>query len=45
MKKPNRFKKNFNKMKNDLISRVISLFIFKKIIRLAYFLQSAQTQK
>ncbi|HGW4638082.1 TPA: glycosyltransferase family 25 protein [Acinetobacter baumannii] len=45
MKKPSRFKKNFNKMKNDLISRVISLFIFKKIIRLAYFLQSAQTQK
>ncbi|MEA1229018.1 glycosyltransferase family 25 protein [Acinetobacter sp. IRS14] len=45
MKKPNRFKKNFNKMKNDLISRIISLFIFKKIIRLAFFLNSTQSHK
>jgi len=40
MKKPNRFKKNFNKIKNDAISRVISLFIFKKIIRLSEFLKT-----
>ncbi|TCB49813.1 glycosyltransferase family 25 protein [Acinetobacter sp. ANC 4779] len=39
MKKPNRFKKNFNKIKNDVISRFISLFVFKKIIRLADFLK------
>lgn len=45
MKKGNRFKKNFNKMKNDLISRIISLFIFKKIIRLSFFLQSDQFRK
>ncbi len=45
MKKPNRFKKNFNKIKNDLISRFVSLFVFKKIIRLSQFLSKIQTQK
>jgi glycosyl transferase family 25 len=40
MKKPNRFKKNFRKMKNDVISRIISLFLFKKIVRLASFLSN-----
>lgn len=45
LKKGNRFKKNFNKMKNDLISRIISLFIFKKIIRLSQFLQSDKLKK
>ena len=40
MKKPNRFKKNFNKIKNDLLSRIISLFLFKKIIRLSDFLKN-----
>lgn len=40
MKKPNRFKKNFNKIKNDIISRIISLLIFKKIIRLSMFLKN-----
>lgn len=39
MKKPNRFKKNFNKIKNDIISRIISIFIFKKIIRLSAFIK------
>lgn len=39
-KKPNRFKKNFNKMKNDLFSRIISLFLFKKIIRLSEFIKN-----
>lgn len=38
MKKPNRFKKNYRKIKNDVISRIISLFLFKKIIRLANFI-------
>lgn len=42
MKKPNRFKKNLNKMKNDLFSRIISLFLLKKIIRLSSFLKSEQ---
>lgn len=42
MKKPNRFKKNFNKIKNDIISRVISIFVFKKTIRLSVFIK-AQT--
>ena len=42
MKKPNRFKKNFRKMKNDVISRIISLFLFKKIIRLADFLSNQE---
>lgn len=45
MKKPNRFMKNFNKMKNDLISRLISLFIFKKIIRLSIFLKKQEIKK
>lgn len=39
MKKPNRFKKNYRKIRNDLISRVISLFLFKKIIRLSTFIE------
>lgn len=38
MKKPNRFKKNYRKIRNDLISRIISLFLFKKIIRLSAFI-------
>lgn len=38
MKKPNRFKKNFRKIRNDVISRIISLFLFKKIIRLSTFI-------
>lgn len=38
MKKPNRFKKNYRKIKNDIFSRIISLFLFKKIIRLSVFL-------
>lgn len=45
MKKPNRFKKNFNKIRNDLISRIISLFLFKKIIRLSSFLHLNQDVK
>lgn len=45
MKKPNRFKKNFNKIKNDLISRFISIFIFRRIIRLSQFLNAIQIQK
>lgn len=45
MKKPNRFKKNFNKIKNDTISRLISLFVFKKIIRLADFLKTQKSSK
>ena len=38
MKKPNRFKKNFRKIRNDVISRIVSLFLFKKIIRLSAFI-------
>ena len=38
MKKPNRFKKNYRKIRNDLVSRIISLFLFKKIIRLSAFI-------
>lgn len=38
MKKPNRFKKNYRKIRNDVISRIISLFLFKKIIRLSGFI-------
>lgn len=38
MKKPNRFKKNYRKIRNDVISRIISLFLFKKIIRLSAFI-------
>lgn len=38
MKKPNRFKKNYRKIQNDVISRIISLFLFKKIIRLSAFI-------
>lgn len=38
MKKPNRFKKNYRKIRNDIISRIISLFLFKKIIRLSGFI-------
>lgn len=45
MKKPNRFMKNFNKMKNDLCSRLISFFILKKIIRLSVFLKTNKIQK
>lgn len=45
MKKPNRFKKNFNKIKNDLISRFISFFVLKKIIRLSQFLNIIEAQK
>ena len=38
MKKPNRFKKNYRKIRNDLVSRIISFFLFKKIIRLSAFI-------
>lgn len=38
MKKPNRFKKNYRKIRNDIISRIVSLFLFKKIIRLSAFI-------
>ncbi|MEN8352527.1 glycosyltransferase family 25 protein [Acinetobacter towneri] len=43
MKKPNRFKKNFNKIKNDIISRILSIFILKKIIRLSEYLNTQKS--
>jgi len=42
MKKPNRFKKNYRKIKNDVFSRIISLFLFKKIIRLSAFIAESK---
>lgn len=44
MKKPNRLKKNYRKIKNDIISRIHSIFLFKKIIRLADFMQHDKNQ-
>lgn len=42
MTKPNRFLKNFNKIKNDTFSRIISIFIFKKIIYLNQFIAKSK---
>ena len=44
MKKPNRFKKNYTKIKNDIISRIISLFLFKNITRLSTFTMSEKNK-
>ncbi|MCG9511849.1 glycosyltransferase family 25 protein [Acinetobacter pittii] len=44
MKKPNRFKKNYRKIRNDLVSRIISLFLFKKIIRLSTFIAASNNR-
>ena len=40
--KPNRFRKNFSKISYDIASRIISFFIFHKIIRLSAFLVQSQ---
>lgn len=41
-RKPNRFRKNFLKMKNDLLSRLISMFVFWKVMRLSQFLEKTE---
>lgn len=43
--KPNRFKKNFSKIKNDLFSRLFALILFKKIERLSMFISRVQTNR